>query len=329
MTDTPDQSMAMTGDPDDALLARYLMGACSEDEKAHVEEHLFARDAVFERLCAVEEELIGRRVRGQLTAEDRDRFDRAYAEPPRRDRVLFARALTTVLSDEPAAEAGAESTAGENRPRISRWALFWHGSGFRIASATAAVILLAGLALVSWRANELRSTLASIQADNAALRQQREADHQRVADLEKRAAAVTNELDRERAGRASIEAARAAPGRIVTFALSSGLLRSARAPARLLLRPSTSELRLQLDLEPGIDGGRLRAELRDANARVLWSQDILRPAQATRQDADAAVSITLPAAIFRDGEYEVVLFSTADGRQFDETARYYFDVVKR
>ena len=66
----------MTGDPDDALLARYLMGACSDAEKARVEEQLFAGDEVFERLCAVEEELIGRRVRGQLTGEDRDRFDR-------------------------------------------------------------------------------------------------------------------------------------------------------------------------------------------------------------------------------------------------------------
>jgi hypothetical protein len=39
--------------------------------------------------------------------------------------------------------------------------------------------------------------------------------------------------------------------------------------------------------------------------------------------------VTLPAAILGDGEYEVVLLGTSDGRQFDETARYYFDVVKK
>jgi hypothetical protein len=91
--------------------------------------------------------------------------------------------------------------------------------------------------------------------------------------------------------------------------------------------PSTQEVRLLLDLEPGIDAGRFRAELRDGQARVLWIQDILRPAPGP--DTSAAVPVTLPAAILRDGEYEVVLFSTADGRQFDETARYYFDVVKK
>ena len=180
---------------------------------------------------------------------------------------------------------------------------------------------------MSWRANELRSSLLSLQSDNAALRQQREADRQRVAELEQRTAAVTSELNRERAGRAASEAAQAAPGRVVAFALSSGLLRSARAPARLLVPPSTQEVRLLLDLEPGIDAGRFRAELRDVQARVLWIQDILRP--APRPDTSAAVPVTLPAAILRDGEYEVVLFSTADGRQFDETARYYFDVVKK
>src|SRR5690242_15533034 len=144
MTATPDRSTAMPGDPDDALLARYLMGVCSEDEKTHVEALLFARDEVFERLCAVEEELIGRRVRGQLTGGDRDRFDRAYAAPPRRDRVVFVKALTTVLADERPAEAAAPAARGPE-PRISRWAAFWNGPGLRLAFA-AGVVLLAGVA---------------------------------------------------------------------------------------------------------------------------------------------------------------------------------------
>src|SRR5687768_10206072 len=329
MTDTPDQSLAMPGDPDDALLARYLMGACSDGEKAQVEDRLFGGDQVFERLCAVEEELIGRRVRGQLTAEDRDRFDRAYAEPPRRDRVLFARALASVLSDQPAAEAVAGPAARESGSLLSGWAGFWRGSGFQLAFAAAAVVLVAGIAFVSWKASQLRSSLASVQADNAALRQQSEADRQRVAELEQRAAAVSEELKRERDGRTSLETARTAPGRILTFALSSGLLRSARGPARVLVRPAAEELRLMLDLEPGIDARRFRAELRDAQSRVLWLQDILPPAEPPGPAAGAAVPMTVPAAILRNGEYEVVLLSTADGRQFDEAARYYFDVVKQ
>src|SRR5687767_2980123 len=219
MTDTPDQSLAMTGDPDDALLGRYLMGVCSDAEKTAIEEQLFARDDIFGRLCAVEEELIGRRLRGQLTGEDRDRFDRAYATPPRRDRVLFARALTRVLPEDTAAAAGGESTAREARPRISWWERFWPGSGFRLAFAAAAVTLVAGVGFVSWRTNQFRSSLAGVQAENAALRQQRDADRQRVAELEQGAATAREELNRERAGRAAIEPARPAPGLVVTFAL--------------------------------------------------------------------------------------------------------------
>src|SRR6185503_6864046 len=210
MTATPDRSTAMPGDPDDALLARYLMGVCSEDEKTHVEALMFTRDEVFARLCAVEEELIGRRVHGQLTVEDRDRFDRAYAEPPRRDRVLFARALTHVLTDEPAA-ADAGDPVAPPRPerRISRWAAFWNGPGLQLAFA-AGLVLLASVGFLSWRAYQLQASLARVRVDNETLRQQREADRQRVAELETRAAAAAAELERARARQSPVEPTRPA-----------------------------------------------------------------------------------------------------------------------
>lgn len=303
----------MTGEPDDALLARYLMGVCSEDEKARIEEHLFAQDEVFERLCAVEEELIGRRLREELTREDRDQFDRAYAAPPRRDRVLFARALSSVLSEEASKEA-----------EVSWWSAFWRTSGFPLAFAAASVVLVAGVTFLSWRASELRSSLASIQVENDTLRQQRDGDRQRLAELEKRAATLNDELNRERAGRPGGGEPRPS-GLIATFVLSPGLLRSARVPARVVVRPATQDVRLQLDLEPGIDASRFRAELRNAESRVLWSQDGFR---ATPLDGGAAVVVTLPAALFEAGEYELILHGVS-GREREEAGRYYFDVVKR
>jgi hypothetical protein len=179
----------------------------------------------------------------------------------------------------------------------------------------AAVVLVASLAVLGWRANRLQSSLASVQAQNEALRQQREADRARVAELEQGAAAIRDELNRERASRPPLENARPS-GLVAAFVLSPGLLRGARTPARLRIRASTEAVRLQLELEPGIDATLFRVELRDAGSRVVWSQDVRR---ATR--GDAAVSLALPAALLDDGEYEVVLHSNAGGRPLEEAGR--------
>src|SRR4051812_50114599 len=102
MPDTPIRSVAMTSEPDDELLERYLTDSCSEDEKTQVEQHMFANDAVFDRLRELEEDLIGRHLRGELPQSARERFDRAYAPQVRRDRVLFSRALSRVAGEAPA-----------------------------------------------------------------------------------------------------------------------------------------------------------------------------------------------------------------------------------
>src|SRR5207247_4832191 len=81
----------------DALLGRYLLDDCSDEERRQVEEQFFASDDEFERLRELEEEVIERYRLGELTADERSRFERAYGSPPRRDRVLFTRALVQLV----------------------------------------------------------------------------------------------------------------------------------------------------------------------------------------------------------------------------------------
>ena len=81
----------MNGEPDDSLLARYLSGGCSEAEKARIEEAFFADDDVFARMLQIEEELVERHIRGELQEHEREAVRAAYASPPRRERVMFAR----------------------------------------------------------------------------------------------------------------------------------------------------------------------------------------------------------------------------------------------
>ena len=314
----------MTGEPDDALLARYLVGTCSDEEKARVEEHMFARDDVFERLQQIEEDLIDRRVRGEVAGAEREDFDRAYAAPVRRQRVLFSATLRRLLAGSDRA-APARTARDSGLAAAGWWSWLGWSPGFRVAFAAAAVVAAAGIGIMAWQASELRDALTSARAENEALRQQRAADRQRLDDLERRTASLGDDLSRERAARAAAGTAPPAPRLMATFVLAPGLLRSARGPARLLVRPAVEDVRLQLDLEPGIDATRFRLELRDNDGRVLWNQDGVR---VTGTDGASSVAATVPAAVLTAGEYEVVLLGAPDRGPLEELGRYYFDVVR-
>jgi hypothetical protein len=297
----------MTDQLADALLTRYLLGACSEDEKVRVEDRMFADDSVYLRLRDLEEQLIDRHLRGDLTGTELAQFQEAYASPSRRQRVVFAQSLQKVLSSQTPPPAAV--------PTQSFWDAVRASFGVRLAFAGAALALIA--VLVVWRVDrrELQSSLARVEADNQALRQERALGRQRVEELEKRTAALDEKLNRPSSRPV-----------IATFVLSPGLLRAGRAATRLTIAPGVAEVRLQLDLEPGIDHARFRVELRTNDSRVLWSQDS-RP--QTIVESGAAVVVTIPAALFASGEYEVVLLGAISGGGFEDAGHYYFDVIKK
>jgi hypothetical protein len=314
----------MHAEPDDALLARYLVGGCSEAERARVEESFFADDEVFARLQQLEEGLIERHLRGELTDAEREGFATAYAGPRRRERVMFTRALQRVVGDTPH-ETPAPGTVIPHAVRPRPWTRFTLSSGFGLALAAAAMIaLLAGVVVIAWQASGLRSSVQSIQADNDTLRQRQEGYQRRIAELERRNTTLLDELERDRTNPTAAGALQRARAVVATFVIAPGLVRSARGPARLTIAPAVDEVRLQLDLEPGVEEERFTAELRDSQARVLWTQEGL---SATATAGGGAVIVTVPSGLFRSGEYEIVLNASARA-QIEEIGRYYFDVVR-
>jgi hypothetical protein len=314
----------MSAQPDDALLSRYLLEQCSEDERTQVEDRFFENDELFARLRQLEEDAIGRYLRGDLTAEERAQFERAYASPPRRDRVLFARALTT-LSASPAGAAPAPvSVARRSVPqRFFREPFAW---SYGLGLAAALLLVSAGTVVTLWQARQLRTSLGEAEAHSRTLERAREADRQRLRDLEKRTADLGDELSRARATQPSPGTLTRSQPVVATFVLSAGLLRSAQKVTAVVVPPSVEQLRLQLDLEPGIDYRRYRVEVRNIQGIVVWSQDMLG---ARRIDSGTAVSIWVPAERVPAGEHEAVLYGSADSRTYDDAGHYHFDVVKQ
>jgi hypothetical protein len=310
----------------DPLLSRYLLDDCSDEERRQVEEQFFASDDAFARLCELEEDTLERYRRGELTSEERVRFERAYESSPRRDRVLFSRALETLMSRSGARTAlRRPATAVSSPSRLRSWLrLESPVPGFALAAA--AVVLVAVAATLGLQNRRLQSSLTTARAEAERLRLEQATGARRLDELERQTTDLTTRLARERAGAGNALSSAPPAPLVLSFVLSPGLLRGGEGPKRLSVTPAASELRLQLDLESGVSGTSFRAELRTDAGDVVWSQDSLR----TRPiDGGAAVSLALPAALLRAGDYEIELRDRGRPAAGAEAVHYYFSVVRR
>lgn len=317
----------MAGPPDDALLSRYLLDDCSEEEKASVEAQFFASDETFERLCQLEEDMIARHARQELTGVQAAQFERAYGKPPRRDRVLLNVALGR-LAAEPGALPAADTMVERARPRVDRLsersgrARFADlPAGVRFGLVAAGIVLAAALGFQMQRMTQMRATLESERRQTESLRQQIAAAEQRASESERQAAALGDEVNRARG--ASAGSAEARP-LVAAFLLSPGLTRGVRQPARVRVPETVDTVRLQLDLED-LSYRTFRAELRTAAGDIAWGQDALQP-RAT--PSGRAVSVDVPAALVAAGEYELILHGFVEGGAFEDAGHYYFEVMR-
>lgn len=87
---------------DSKLITAYLLGELSEAEQDQLEARYFTDDALFERLLEIEDDLIDRYARGDISDRERLRLERHFLKSPaRRKRVRFAKAIlrhVTVLA---------------------------------------------------------------------------------------------------------------------------------------------------------------------------------------------------------------------------------------
>ena len=89
----------MAKDDDQQLLYKYLLGELPEAEQAELEQRYFTDDALFERLMAVEDELINRYARNESSDEERQRMETYFLmSQARRKRLMFTQALMRYLA---------------------------------------------------------------------------------------------------------------------------------------------------------------------------------------------------------------------------------------
>ncbi len=106
-------------------MVSYLLGDLSEKERRSLEDHLFADDEFFEGILSVEDDLIDRFVRDELSAQERAGFERHFLTTPQRlERLRFAETLARYTAVAPAAQtvrSNAPREAAGHSGRLTLW----------------------------------------------------------------------------------------------------------------------------------------------------------------------------------------------------------------
>jgi anti-sigma factor RsiW len=140
---------------DNKELRQYLLGDLTQPAQQRVEQRLLTEDDFFEELLLGEEELIDDYVGGNLSVEDRLKFERHFLSTPERHRQLrFARAFRryAARSNERVVGESAKAQALAPTPQptwAERFRAFWNSWTWALRPAVA-VAMLAVISAVLW-----------------------------------------------------------------------------------------------------------------------------------------------------------------------------------
>jgi hypothetical protein len=127
----------------DDRLVRYLLGeALTDAEQAEIEERYFTDDVYFDRLLAVEDDLIDSYVRGGLSADERAQFEHNFlASNRRREKWEAQRAIASFF------RARSKPTGF-----VSAWVQFFRSQtlGARTLATASAFIVIAAVIVLAW-----------------------------------------------------------------------------------------------------------------------------------------------------------------------------------
>lgn len=131
-------------------LRTYLLGGLMTDDALRVEARLFLEDDYSKLLKAAEDDLVDDYVNGELTSEEREKFERHFlSDPTRREDVKVARALKRYISAETAAQAVEDESGPAFKTPATPKRTFFNfapprARSFRLAAAAALLLVTAG-----------------------------------------------------------------------------------------------------------------------------------------------------------------------------------------
>lgn len=287
----------------DADVKQYLLGQLSDDEQARIEQRVFANDDSHEKLLAFEEDLIDAYVGGELSAEDRAKFEAHFLSSDRRvQKVATARALA----------AGIEAVAREAVHRLEGQP---RRIGWLIAAAGLAIITVGWFAFRGDRApsssQPIGPSTATVQTPQPSVPPSTTADQSVKSTPETTAPS-------------SKSPSSSTPPAVVALTLVPGASRDITGGTRLVIPTNTDSVLVDVRFEPA-DYRSYTAVLRTVNDRVVRTDVNLQPKAIGNQ---MSVTLRWPAARLDLDDYLLTLSGVRPTGEREEIADYYFRIVR-
>jgi hypothetical protein len=272
---------------DESELRRYLLGDMADETCAALEQDYFTRRETFDGVWSAENDLIDDYLGGQLTPDDRSRFERYYlATPGHRDRVAVARELRAAALEGASAVVDHESKAWWH-PKLG--ALHGWPDAWKAALVAALVLLAVG---GTWM-------------------------------FRSRPAPPPTAL-RTPSAPGQVQAPPRASPVVVSVTISPISVRGTDEAASLTIAPGTDLVILRLEGDSnGPALGRGRAVVRTVTGNEVW-RGAAASESGTQPGAFAKVEI--PAGTLTPDDYIVELFGTGPAGRESEANRYFLRV---
>jgi hypothetical protein len=285
-------------------------------------------------VLAVEDELIDDYVRGELSPDQRERFEKFFLKSKeRRQKVAFARTLITELAPVLVVPAKAPASSSPMRQLRSRWkslmdSLITPRPALQLAMR---FVLIVGGAWLFWQNRELRMRLAQVQTAEENWTQREQQLQAEATEQHSRGERLVEQLTQEQNRRTQLEQEVATlkssqPVTDTSFVLFAGVLRSTTETQRLVIFPRIQLVHLQLHFKPESRYPSFSAALQNREGDEIWRQSML---SASTMASGPVVKLSLPATILTPSDYIIKLAGVDATGQIEEISTYAFRVVKR
>jgi hypothetical protein len=267
----------------EARLRAYLLGGLPPEQQEQMDEQLVGGEDLHLELQATADDLIHAYLTGELSGDDRGRFETHFlASPRRRERVAFVRSLVAAVERVRAPDVPAA--------RPSRLA----------ATAPWAAVLVMGLTAGGWSiAERSRSegVLAEARQREASLRAQMLVQEQHVREL------------------AALARTSSPPEDIATWTLRSSAERGPASAEGFSVRGEWIRLRVLLEHDLSVTSYRVSLQTREGREvlRVGGLREASRPEGRT-------VDVMVPAGLLTPGHYLISIQRDAAGAPEELTA---------
>jgi hypothetical protein len=343
---------------DNHKIKLYLLGAATEEERRQVEELLFLEDDYEEQIKVVEDDLIENYLSGNLSDDEKNRFERHFLTTPQhRENVNRARSLRNYVFSQLDEKEFVENK-GDSESLWSVWMTFFRKYstlGFAVASA----ILLAVLGLffinnvsekqrlntqisektvLQEKITDLEKQLNTERERNQSLTNQLESTREQIAQTtppnlqETPLPKITTvKRERETAAIKNPESSKITRKQLILISqtavleLSAGQTMNGSEDVKtVVITPKTKNLQLKLAVESN-EYRHFSVEVNTEDGNVIWQRNNLKAQKTGKQPK---IFITLPTKILKAANYRVTLHGQkADGTN-ERIGSYYYRVER-